>query len=372
MKVGCVKEIKKHEYRVGLTPSDVKSYITRGHEVAIQTNAGTQAGFSDDLYIEAGAKICNTPEEVFQLSEMIIKVKEPLPEEYDLFREDQILYTYLHLAANRELTEELLKRKVKGVAYETIENEEGLPCLKPMSEIAGRLSVQEGAKYLEKTFGGRGVLLGGVPGVARGKVGILGGGVVGTNACKIASGMGADVTILDVSASRLAYLDDIFGSRITTLYSTDANIEKVLQECDVIIGAVLLAGAKAPVLVRRDQLKLMKPGSVIVDVAVDQGGCIETIHPTTHDDPVYVIDDIVHYGVANMPGAVALSSTLALTSTTLPYGLMIAEMGLEEACQHSQEIYKGVNTYKGNCVYENVAKAFDINYTPLNTLLRKS
>ncbi len=370
MKVGCVKEIKKHEYRVGLTPSDVKSYVTRGHQVYIETEAGLAAGFEDSDYEDAGAAICETREKIFNSCDMIIKVKEPIPDEYPLFRENQILYTYLHLAANQELTEMLMDRKVKAVAYETIENEEGsLPCLKPMSEIAGRLSVQEGAKYLEKTFGGRGVLLGGVPGVARGKVGIIGGGVVGTNACKIASGMGADVTILDVSASRLAYLDDIFGSRINTLYSTDANIETVLRESDVLIGAVLLPGAKAPTLVSREHLKIMKNGSVIVDVAVDQGGCVETIHPTTHDDPVYVIDGVVHYGVANMPGAVALSSTNALTSTTLPYGLMIAELGLEVACKQSPEIYKGVNVYKGKCVYENVAKAFDMQYTELSSLL---
>ena len=267
--------------------------------------------------------------------------------------------------------EEIYKdKKVKAVAYETIELKDGsLPCLKPMSEIAGRLAVQEGAKYLEKTFGGRGVLLGGVPGVARGKVGIIGGGVVGTNACKIASGMGADVTILDVSASRLAYLDDIFGSRITTLYSTDANIEKVLKESDVLIGAVLLPGAKAPTLVTREHLKLMKDGSVIVDVAVDQGGCVETIHATTHDDPVYVIEGVVHYGVANMPGAVALSSTNALTSTTLPYGLMIAEMGIEAAVKKSQALYKGINIYNGYCVYANVAKAFDMPFRELREVI---
>lgn len=370
MKVGCVKEIKKHEYRVGLTPSDVKSYVTRGHQVYIESNAGLAAGFEDEAYENAGAAICETREKIFASCDMIVKVKEPIPDEYHLFRENQILYTYLHLAANKELTELLMDKKVKAVAYETIEDEDGsLPCLKPMSEIAGRLSVQEGAKYLEKTFGGRGVLLGGVPGVARGKVGIIGGGIVGTNACKVASGMGADVTILDVSASRLAYLDDIFGSRITTLYSTDANIEKVLRESDVLIGAVLLAGAKAPTLVTKEHLKIMKNGSVIVDVAVDQGGCVETIHPTTHDDPVYVIDGVVHYGVANMPGAVALSSTNALTSTTLPYGLMIAELGLEKACKQSMDIYKGVNIYKGKCVYENVAKAFNIKYTELSSLL---
>jgi alanine dehydrogenase len=370
MIVGCVKEIKTHEYRVGLTPSDVKSYITRGHQVLIQKNAGTAAGFEDKDYTEAGAKIIYTREEVFEKSEMIVKVKEPLPEEFPLFKKGQILYTYLHLAADRNLTEALMKKEIKGVAYETIEDKEGqLPCLRPMSEIAGRLSVQEGAKYLEKTFGGRGVLLGGVPGVGRGKVGIVGGGVVGTNACKIATGMGADVTILDVNAERLAYLDDIFGSRITTLYSTEANIEKVLQESDLIIGAVLLAGAKAPTLISRNHLKMMKKGAVIVDVAVDQGGCVETIKPTTHDKPVYVIDDVVHYGVANMPGAVALTSTNALTSTTLPYGLMIADMGLEAACKESSAIYKGVNVYLGACTYENVAKAFDMHYTELNNLL---
>ncbi len=370
MIVGCVKEIKTHEYRVGLTPSDVKSYISHGHEVIIQKSAGIAAGFEDIDYENSGAKIISTREEVFSKSEMIVKVKEPLPEEYPLFKKGQILYTYLHLAADRSLTESLMKSGIKGVAYETIEDMNGgLPCLKPMSEIAGRLSVQEGAKYLEKTFGGRGVLLGGVPGVGRGKVGIIGGGVVGTNACKIAAGMGADVTILDINADRLAYLDDIFGSRITTLYSTEANIEKVLMESDLIIGAVLLPGAKAPTLVNREHLKIMQKGAVIVDVAVDQGGCVDTIKPTTHDDPVYVIDEVVHYGVANMPGAVALTSTNALTSTTLPYGLMIADLGLEEACKKSESIYKGVNLYNGKCTYENVAKEFDLEYTELMNLL---
>ncbi len=370
MKVGCVKEIKHHEYRVGLIPSDVKSYVSRGHQVLIQKDAGVAAGFEDVEYVKAGAKIITDRKQIFNNSEMIIKVKDPLPEEYDLFHENQILYTYLHLAANRTLTEALMKKGIRGVAYETIENEDGLlPCLTPMSEIAGRLAVQEGAKYLEKTFGGRGVLLGGVPGVERGKVGIIGGGVVGTNACKIATGMGAEVTILDVNSRRLAYLDDIFGSRITTLYSTDANIEKILKESDLIIGAVLLAGAKAPTLVKQEHLKLMKKGSVIVDVAVDQGGCVETIHPTTHDDPVYVIEGIVHYGVANMPGAVALSSTKALTSATLRYGLMIAELGLEEACKNSNEIKLGVNLYKGKLVYPAVAEAFNLPCHSIDELL---
>lgn len=369
MKIGCVKEIKHHEYRVGLTPSCVRSYISRGHEVLIQSGAGVAAGFDDEKYEMAGAKIIADKKEIFDKSEMIVKVKEPLPQEYELFHEGQILYTYLHLAASRELTEAMMKRKVKGVAYETIETPDGqLPCLKPMSEIAGRLSIQQGAKYLEKTFGGRGVLLGGVPGVKRGKVAIIGGGVVGTNACKIATGVGAEVTILDVNANRLAYLDDIFGSRITSLYSTDANIEMVLRESDLVIGAVLLPGAKAPQLIKRYHLSQMKPGAVIVDVAVDQGGCVETTRPTTHDDPIFVVDNVVHYCVANMPGAVALTSTQALTSTTLPYGLQIAELGLEEASKRSKPIYMGVNTYKGECVYENVAKAFNMAYTPLEKL----
>ncbi len=275
---------------------------------------------------------------LFDDCDMIIKVKEPLAEEYDLLHEDQVLYTYLHLAASRELTEALLRRKVKAVAYETIEKgDRSLPCLKPMSEIAGRMSVQEGAKYLEKFFGGRGVLLSGVPGVQRGEVAIIGGGVVGTNACKIAVGMGARVTVLDVNAERLVYLDDIFGSSITTLYSNAANIEKVLRESDLVIGAVLLPGAKAPQLIKREHLLMMKKAAVIVDVAVDQGGCVETCHPTTHDNPVYIVGDIVHYCVTNMPGAVALTSTMALTNTTLPYGLMIADHGLEDTCRSSSK-----------------------------------
>jgi len=371
MKIGCLKEIKKHEYRVGLTPSDAKSYVSRGHQVMIQMGAGEAAGFVDEEYIKAGARIEADRKLIFDNNEMIVKVKEPLPEEYSLFHENQILYTYLHLAADRTLTDAMMKAGIRGIAYETIETaDKQLPCLQPMSEIAGRLSVQEGAKYLEKTFGGRGVLLGGVPGVERGKVGIIGGGVVGTNACKIATGMGADVTILDVSATKLAYLDDIFGSRITTLYSTDANIEKILRESDLIIGAVLLPGAKAPTLVNREHLKLMKRGAVIVDVAVDQGGCVETIKPTTHDDPVYVIDGIVHYGVANMPGAVALTSTKALTSATLPYGLMIAELGVEGAARKSQAIRHGINVYRGKCVYESVADAFGISCFQVEELMK--
>lgn len=359
MKIGTVKELKVHEYRVGMTPSCAHSYVMRGHEVLVESGAGAAAGFEDEEYRRAGARIAPDALTVWDECRMVVKVKEPLPEEYDCLREGQILYTYLHLAASRELTDVLLQKKVKGVAYETIETERGeLPCLKPMSEIAGRLSVQQGAKYLEKTFGGRGVLLGGVPGVRRGKVGIIGGGVVGTNACKIAAGMGADVTVLDVRASRMEYLDDIFGTRITTLYSTDANLEAVLAESDVVIGAVLTPGARAPRLITRDHLKRMKKGAVIVDVAVDQGGCCETTRPTTHDAPVYLVDGVVHYCVANMPGAVALSSTQALTSTTLRYGLRIAELGLEEACRESTALRKGVNTYEGALVCPGVAEAF--------------
>lgn len=369
MKIGVVKEIKKHEYRVGLTPADAKSYIAHGHSVYVETSAGTQAGFEDAVYAEVGAVILPSAKALFAEAEMVIKVKEPQPQECELMCEGQILYTYLHLAAEKQLTKLLIEKRVKAVAYETIEEHKTLPCLVPMSEIAGRLSVQEGAKYLEKQYGGGGVLLGGVPGVRRGKVAIIGGGVVGTNAAKIAIGIGADVTILDVNARRLAYLDDIFGATISTLYSTEDNIEQVLKECDVLIGAVLIPGARAPQLVRREHLSLMRPGSVIVDVAVDQGGCIETIHPTTHDDPIYMVDGILHYGVANMPGAVALTSTLALTGTTLSYGLKIADSGLEKAIARSHAITTGVNVYAGKVTCKAVAEAHGLKYTPIKDLL---
>jgi alanine dehydrogenase len=370
MKIGVAREIKKHEYRVGLTPANAKAYIREGHQVTVEEGAGANAGFPDQAYRDAGAKIEADKKKLFDENDMIIKVKEPQASEYDLFHENQILYTYLHLAADEPQTRALMDKKVKAVAYETIEElDRTLPCLTPMSEIAGRLSVQEGAKYLEKPFGGRGVLLGGVPGVPRGKVAILGGGVVGTNAAKMAIGLGADVTILDISARRLGYLDDIFESRITTLYSNGENIEMVLRESDLVIGAVLIPGARAPHLVRRDQLKLMKPGSVLVDVAVDQGGCIETTRPTTHDDPIFEVDGIIHYCVANMPGAVSLTSTLALTGATLPYGLLLAREGVEKAVQLSLPLKKGLNTYKGACVYSAVAETFGIPYTPLDSLL---
>ena len=370
MRIGTISEIKNHEYRVGLTPACVQAYTRAGHEVLVQDGAGRHAGFANAEYEKAGGTIIGTAKEICDASEMIVKVKEPVAEEYDLFHEGQILYTYLHLAAEKELTQSLMNKKVQSIAYETIEDSNRrLPCLRPMSEIAGRLSVQEGAKYLEKTFGGRGVLLGGVPGVRRGKIAILGGGIVGTNALKIAVGVGADVHILDINGDRLAYLDDIFGSSITTLYSSEANIERALSEADVVIGAVLIPGGKAPRLVRKEHLALMKPGAVLVDVAIDQGGCFETSKATTHDDPTYIVDDIVHYCVANMPGAVALTSTIALTSTTLPYGLLIAEHGVEKAAQLSAPIAKGVNVFNGACTYKGVADALDIDYTDLNSLI---
>lgn len=363
MKIGVPKEIKKHEYRVGLTPAHAQAYVSAGHQVSIEEGAGEGTGFPDSAYLEAGASITSCKKTLFADADMIIKVKEPLESEYDLFHEGQILYTYLHLAADRKQTEALLAKNVIGIAYETIQLEDGsLPCLTPMSEIAGRLATQEGAKYLEKAFGGRGVLLGGVPGVAKGKVAIIGGGVVGLNAAKIAIGMGADVTILDLSAKRLAYIDDIYGNKIQTLYSNKENIINCLKESDLVIGAVLLPGAAAPKLIKRDMLSFMKPGAVIVDVAVDQGGCVETTRATSHDDPIFIVDGIVHYCVANMPGAVALTSTIALTNTTLNYGLKIANMGWKAAIESDAALKKGLNLAEGKLCYEPVAKSLGLPY----------
>lgn len=370
MKIGCLKEIKRHEYRVGMTPACVSTYAAHGHSVLIQEGAGDGAGFSDQEYLSAGATIEPDRTKIFQACEMIVKVKEPQPEEFSLFRPGQILFTYLHLAPDLTQTQALLKAGVKAVAYETIRTADGtLPCLKPMSEIAGRLSIQEGAKYLEKPFGGRGVLLGGVPGVPRGKIAILGGGVVGLNAAKIAVGIGAEVTILDINSNRLAYLDDIFGGRAATLYATEHNLVRVLADSDLVIGAVLIPGAQAPKLIKRQHLALMKKHSVIVDVAVDQGGCCETTKATTHDDPVYLVDDVVHYGVANMPGAVALTSTLALTSTTIGYGLKIANLGLEAALRQNPDLKSGLNVYCGKCTYADVAQAHGLAHTAVDTVL---
>lgn len=365
MKIGLIKEIKTEEYRVGLTPQSASEYIKKGHTVLVEKSSGEGSGFSDDEYVQKGCTIEPDKKKIYDTCEMIVKVKEPLEDEYDLYHEGQILYTYLHLAANKPLTEVLVNKKINSVAYETVQEEDGsLPLLKPMSEIAGRLSVQEGAKYLEKAFGGRGVLLGGVPGIRRGKVAILGGGIVGTNACKIAVGMGAEVILLDISSERLTYLDDIFGTSITTLYSNTTNIEQCISEADLIIGAVLIAGAAAPKLVNREQLKLMKKGAVLVDVAIDQGGCFETSKPTFHSNPTYIVEDVVHYCVANMPGVVALSSTYALTSVTNRYGLQIANKGLEKSIEDSNPIKLGVNTYNGKLTNEPVAVALDMKYTP--------
>lgn len=369
MKIGCVKEIKKQEYRVGMTPDNAKSYVNAGHTVYVEKGAGEGSGFEDSEYAEAGVKLCDTAAEVWKESEMVIKVKEPLREEYGYFRKGMILYTYFHLAADEKLTDELLASGVKSVAYETlIEKNGSIPLLAPMSQIAGRLSIQEGAKYLEKPFGGRGVLLSGVPGTPKAKVVILGAGSVGTNACKTAVGMGADVTILDVNLERLAYLDDIFGARIQTLYSTDAAIEQAVSEADLVIGAVLIPGKSAPKLMKKEYLKKMKPGSVIVDVAVDQGGCCETTRTTYHDDPIYTVDKVVHYCVGNMPGAVPRTSTIALTNATLKYGFQIAENGLEEACRKNDVIYSAVNTYDGKLTCKNVAESFGKLYTDITAL----
>nr|WP_294464531.1 alanine dehydrogenase [uncultured Sellimonas sp.] len=370
MKIGCVKEIKNREYRVGLIPDNAKSYVNAGHEVWIEKGAGLGSGFTDAEYEKAGAKLVDTAKEVWDSVDMMVKVKEPLPEEYGYFRKDLVLFTYLHLAADKALTDAMLASGMKGFAYETlIERDGSIPLLAPMSQIAGRLSIQEGAKYLEKTFGGSGVLLSGVPGTPKANIVIIGGGSVGTNACKIAVGMGANVTILDISLPRLAYLDDIFGARIQTLVSTDTNIENAVREADLVIGSVLIPGKAAPKLMKRAYLKEMKPGSVIVDVAVDQGGCCETTKVTYHDDPIYEVDGIIHYCVGNMPGAVPRTSTIALTNATLRYGLAIAEHGLEEACRKNPVMVSGVNTYDGKLTCKNVADSFGMEYTDLTSLL---
>lgn len=371
MKVGTVKEIKNNEYRVGLTPDNVKAYVNHGHEVLVEAGAGLGSGFKDEEYKEAGAKILNSAKEVWDSVDMIVKVKEPLEPEYQYFRNDLIIYTYLHLAADKELTDEMLKKKVAGVAYETLVEKDGsLPLLIPMSQIAGRLSIQEGAKYLEKKFGGEGVLLSGVPGTPKANVVILGAGTVGENACRIAVGMGANVTIMDINLKRLEYLDHIYGSRIQTLVSNESNIENAVKEADLVVGAVLIPGKSAPKLFKKEYLKKMKPGAVFVDVAIDQGGSGETSHMTSHDEPIYIVDDIVHYCVGNMPGAVPRTSTIALTGSTLNYGLLIADKGLEGACKQRNTLYSAINTYKGKLTCEAVANSFEgYEYTDIMSLV---
>ena len=363
MIIGCVKEIKKLEFRVGLTPSSVNEYVRHGHKVYIETNAGLNSGFPDEDYVKVGAEILPNAKQVWEKSEMIVKVKEPLQDEYQYFREGLILYTYLHLAADQALTEALLAKKVKAVAYETIILEDGsLPCLKPMSAVAGRLGVIEGAKHLEKTMGGSGVLISGVPGTRRANVAIVGAGVVGESALKMAVGLGANVTVLDININKLTYLDDIYGNRITTLYSNSHNIEEACKNADLVVSGVLLPGAKAPKLIKREYYKNMKPGSVIVDIAIDQGGSTEVSKATYHDKPTFVVDGIVHYCVANMPGAVPQTSTIALNNSTLRYGLMIADNGLDEAIRLSKPLKYGVNTYDGKCTCVGVCQAFGLEY----------
>lgn len=371
MIIGIPKEIKNWENRVSLTPSGAKTLVDNNHTVYIQSTAGFGSGFTDEEYVEAGAKILDTIEEVYAKSDMIIKVKEPQSSEYGLLREGQLLFTYLHLAVEPELTKALMKNKVNSVAYETIQTAKGeLPLLTPMSEIAGRMAVQIGASFLEKPHGGRGVLLSGVPGVTPADVVIIGGGVVGLNATKIAFGMGANVTVLDLNLNRLRYFDDIFHGKVKTLMSNRFNIEECAKFADLLIGAVLIPGAKAPHLVSEDVVKLMKKGSVIVDVAIDQGGIFETIdRVTTHQNPVYEKHGVMHYSVANIPGAVARTSTIALTNATLPYALKLANQGFVKAVKSCEELVKGVNTCQGSLVSKPVADSLGIKYTELSMLI---
>jgi alanine dehydrogenase len=363
MNIGVPREIKSNENRVALTPSGAEILHSHGHTVYVEDKAGVGSGFKNEEYIKAGAQIIATPKEVFERADMILKVKEPIASEYPLIRKGQVLFTYFHFAANRELTDAIVKSGSIAIAYETVQRaDNSLPLLIPMSEVAGRMAPQEGAKYLEKTLGGRGILLAGVPGTEPGNVVVLGGGIVGTNAAKIAAGLGAHVTILDSNLYRLRYLDDVMPKNVATMMSNPYNIRKVVRNADVTIGAVLIPGAKAPHLVTRDMLKDMKEGSVVVDVSVDQGGCIETCKPTTHENPTYVVDGVVHYCVANMPGAVPMTSTIALTNATLPYALQLANDGYEKAIRASKELRAGLNVIDGAITYHGVAEAFDLKY----------
>lgn len=365
MIIGVPKEIKISENRVGMTEAGVQQLVAEGHTVYVEKDAGLGSGITNETYIQAGAKILDSKKEVYEKAQMIVKVKEPLPDEFDLLKENLILYTYLHLAAEPKLTKVLCEKKVKAVAYETIQNEDGsLPLLLPMSEVAGRMATQIGAYYLQKDHGGKGLLLGGVTGVHRANVTIIGGGVVGTNSAKIAVGMGANVTILDVNIARLEYLDDIFAGRVTTLYSNMKNIEECVAKSDLLIGGVLVTGHKAPKLVTRQMIQKMGPGSVVVDVAVDQGGCIETCRPTSHQNPTFEIDGVIHYCVPNMPGVVSRTSTYALTNATFKYASIIAQMGVEDAIAKYKPLYHGLNVYGGYVCYEPVAKDLGMEHKP--------
>ncbi len=359
MIVGVPKEIKNNESRVGMTPAGVFELVKNNHVVYIQSSAGEGSGFYDKDYIQVGGKILETAAEVYAKSEMIVKVKEPIAEEYNHIKEGQIVFTYFHFASSEKLTKAMMERKAICIAYETVEDSDGtLPLLTPMSEVAGRMAIQQGAKYLEKPVKGRGVLLGGVPGVAPGKVLVLGAGTVGIQAAKMAAGLGAHVTIMDVDMKRLRYVNDIMPNHVVTDFSSEYSIRKHIQNHDLIIGGVLLKGAKAPNLITKDMLKEMKPGTVIVDVAVDQGGCVETTRATTHEDPIYIIDDVVHYCVANMPGAVPYTSTIALTNVTLPYVIKLANQGWQKACNRDRTLSKGLNIVKGEVLYKEIVEAF--------------
>ncbi len=370
MKIGVPKEIKPDENRVGMIPSGVLELVQAGHEVLVETGAGKGSNFSDEEYIQAGATIVPSAEAVYGEADMIVKVKEPIRPEYSLIRKDQVIFTYFHFASSRELTEAMIESGAVCIAYETVEDADGsLPLLIPMSEVAGRMAVQEGAKYLERPMGGRGILLGGVPGVKPAKVLIIGGGVVGTQAAKMAAGLGADVTVMDINLQRLRYLADILPKNVRMIMSNRYNIEAEIKDSDLIIGAVLIPGAKAPHLITRSMLGMMQKGTVLVDVAVDQGGCIETCKPTTHADPIYEVDGVVHYCVANMPGAVPVTSTVALTNATTPYVLTLANKGWKAACRENPALKKGLNIVDGKVVYKAVAEAFDLPYVEVNEVL---
>ncbi|MGD1889651.1 MAG: alanine dehydrogenase [Cyclobacteriaceae bacterium] len=372
MIIGVPKEIKNNENRVALTPSGAQELTKVGHTVYIQQTAGEDSGFLDHDYQEAGAEILPSIEAVYKSAEMIMKVKEPIAPEYDLVRKDQLVFTYFHFASSEALTRAMIKSGAICLAYETVDlPDRSLQMLVPMSEVAGRMSIQEGAKYLEKPMQGRGILLGGVPGVRPAKVLILGGGIVGMNAAKMAAGLGADVTVMDINLDRLRYLDDILPPNVDTFMSSEYNIRSLISTHDLIVGAVLIPGAKAPKLITRDMLKEMRPGTVLVDVAVDQGGCIETCEPTTHENPTFVIDNVLHYCVANMPGAVPYTSTLALTNATLPYAMQLAKLGWEKACSISNPLKLGLNVVRGEIVYQSVAEAFDLPFVPVEEHLQK-
>ena len=370
MIVGVLKEIKSKENRVAMTPAGVEMMLAHGHSVQVETTAGEGSGFSDQQYERAGAQVTGSAIEIYRQCEMIMKVKEPLPVEYPMIRSGQILFTYFHFAASEELTQAITKSGSIAVAYETVEKDKGsLPLLTPMSEVAGRMAIHEGSKYLEKTYGGKGILLGGVPGVEPGTIIVIGGGIVGINAAKMACGMGAKVYLLDTNLERLRYLSDVMPKNCFPLMSDPATLRRLLPDADLVVGAVLIPGAVAPKLVTRDMLKLMKKGSVIVDVAIDQGGCVETARPTTHDDPIYEVDGIIHYCVANMPGAVSMTSTVALTNATLPYALELADKGYKLAAQENPELAKGINILEGKITYKGVADAFNLEYEPLESIL---